>query len=273
LEGYRHGRHVEQHLSLGRTACNTGFWGFVSGRFLLYNSCPHLIRDLTLYVNELPGPWNGESQPVFCPPTPDCLLRRLQTSTNICVTSQGDLEPVICRPGYYCPPPGTQQLTCPGGHFCPLGTVTPFKCTALSICTEGSSHETPLLALVLCVLLDILVCGVCIVLRSSSSSSSGVLSRFIRFSQPRPGLSADEAESSGDGVCLQQLDGLFPHSNNELSLGLTFTGINLRLGRPPRDILSNLHGTIRSGFVFGIIGASGSGKCRDLHHFLFCSRR
>ncbi|KAL3485492.1 P-loop containing nucleoside triphosphate hydrolase protein [Aspergillus germanicus] len=146
-------------------------------------------------------PWSDESQPVFCPPSPDCLLRRLKSSANICIKSQGDFEPVICRPGYYCPPPGTQQLPCPSGHFCPLGTVTPFKCTALSVCAEGSSHETPLLALMLCVLLDIL-----------------------------------------------------------FSLDLTFTGINLRLGRPPRDILCNVHGTIRSGSVFGIIGASGSGK-------------
>jgi hypothetical protein len=225
--------------------------------FLLYGSFS--LQCVTLHTNKLPGPWSDESQPVFCPPSPDCLLRRLQSSANICIAPQGNLEPVICRPGYYCPPPGTQQLPCPSGHYCPLGTVTPFKCTALSICAEGSAHQTPLLALVLCVLLDILVCGVCILLRSSSSSAK--LSRYFRCNQGRPRSSVDEAESGSDDVCLRQLDGLFPHCNNGFALDLTFTGINLRLGRPPRDILFNLHGTIRSGSVFGIIGASGSGKC------------
>ncbi|KAL4984137.1 putative ABC transporter [Aspergillus falconensis] len=43
-------------------------------------------------------------------------------------------------------------------------------------------------------------------------------------------------------------------------MDLTFSDIHLRLGHPPREILSGLHGTIRSGSVLGIIGASGSGK-------------
>ncbi|KAF3384736.1 ABC transporter G family member 2 [Penicillium rolfsii] len=111
-------------------------------------------------------PWADDSQPVLCPPSPDCLLKRLQNSANICIVSQGDFEPVI-------------------------------SC---------------------------------------------------------------EAESSGDRASLQQFDGVWPYSDNEFSLDLTFTGINLRLGRSPRDVLGNVHGNIRSGSVFGIMGASGSGK-------------
>jgi hypothetical protein len=221
---------------------------------------------LNLHHNQFLGPWNDEHQPVFCPPSPDCLLRRLQSSANICRASQGHFEPVICPPGYYCPPPGTQQLKCLRGHFCPLGTVTPFKCTALSICGEGSSHPTPLLALVLCVLLDILICGICILFQSSSPSRK--LSRYLFFKQPPPHLPVDEGEYSNDAICLQPLDGLLPYNGTGLSLDLTFTGINLRLGRPPRDILSDVHGAIRSGTVFGIIGASGSGKCEYLSSIL-----
>lgn len=217
-------------------------------------------------LNKLLGPWDNEHRPVFCPPSPDCLLRRLQSSTNICLAPQGGFEPVICPPGYYCPPPGTQQLKCLREYFCPLGTVTPFKCTALSICGEGSSHQTPLLALVLCVLLDILVCGICILFRSSSPSQKVL--RYLCFNQSPPSLPVDEGEYSNGAVCLQRLDGLFPYNTTGLSLDLTFTGINLRLGRPVRDILSDVHGAIRSGTVFGIIGASGSGKCESFSSFL-----
>ncbi|KAL4899814.1 hypothetical protein BDW74DRAFT_171221 [Aspergillus multicolor] len=203
-------------------------------------------------------PWNDKHQPTFCPPSPDCLLRRLQSSANICLESQGNYEPVICQPSFYCVPPGTQQLECPKGYFCPLGTVMPFKCTVLSICREGSSHQTPLLALMLSVLLDILVCGICILFRSPSPSRQ--LSRYLCFNQPPPSLPVDGGESSNDTACLQRLGDFFPENTDRFSPDLTFSGICLRLGRPPRDILSDVHGTVRSGSVFGIIGASGSGK-------------
>jgi ABC-type multidrug transport system fused ATPase/permease subunit len=152
-----------------------------------------------------------------------------------------------------------QQLECSRGHFCPLGTVTPFKCTALSICPKGSSHQTPLLLLVLCVLLDIVVCVICILFRRLPPSRK--LSRYLPFNRPPPRLSVDEGGSSNDSFCLWPLDGLFPANANEISIDLTFAGISLSLGHPPRDVLSDVHGIIRSGSVFGIIGASGSGKC------------
>ncbi|KAJ5091014.1 hypothetical protein N7532_009698 [Penicillium argentinense] len=152
---------------------------------------------------------------------------------------------------------GGEAVPLASGFSCPEGFTA---LRTMNTGQEGSSYQTPLLALVLGVLLDILVCGICILFRSSSPSRK--LSRYSCFNQPPPRLPVDEGERSNDAICLRRLDGLFPDNANGISLELTFTGINLRLGRPPRDILSDVHGTIQSGSVFASLVNILSGRSR-----------
>ena len=170
-------------------------------------------------------------------------------------------------PGFYCPPGGQEQIECPQGHFCPLGTVTPHECTVMSICSPGSSYQIPLLGLFLCLLLDVLMIGICIILRSSSPSKK--LRQFIRLTRHRSHPQADEDGSKANSPRLQQFQDFFNVDNiHSFCLNLTFTDICLRPRRSKREILSGLEGTIHSSSVLGIIGASGSGKCEDRWIFL-----
>lgn len=199
---------------------------------------------------------------MYCPPLPDCLLIRLQSSDNLCAVPQGNLEPVVCMPGFYCPPGGQQQIECPRGHFCPLGTVTPFECTVMSICSPGSSHQIPLLGLFLCLLLDVLILGVCIVLRYSTALKG--LAGFFHLVRPGPYFLSDEDGSTANIPRVQQFQDFFNRDNiHSYGLSLDFTDICLRLRRGKREILCGLRGTIHSGSVLGIMGASGSGKCEN----------
>ncbi|KAF9890731.1 hypothetical protein FE257_005597 [Aspergillus nanangensis] len=206
-----------------------------------------------------------QHQLMYCPPSPDCLLTRLQNSPNLCTTLQGPLEPTICMPGFYCPPGGKQQLECPRGYFCPLGAVAPRRCAAMSICAPGSSHATPLLGLFLCLLLDLTMIGTCVFLRASLPSSK--LQRYLRGIHRRSRSQPAVDDSANDKLeeDMQQLRGDFPGETTGnfpgFRLELSFRGIHLHPRHSRREILSGLEGRVHSGSVLGIIGASGSGKC------------
>jgi len=52
----------------------------------------------------------------YCPPTTECQALRAMKQTCL---PQGRLEPVVCKPGYYCPPGGKEQIECPKGEKLP----------------------------------------------------------------------------------------------------------------------------------------------------------
>ncbi|CUI15283.1 ABC transporter, putative, partial [Bodo saltans] len=58
------------------------------------------------------NPSNVSTFPVYCPPTPDCTVKRLQG--KLCSTPMGTFEPYLCPAGHYCPN-ATQVLLCPSG--------------------------------------------------------------------------------------------------------------------------------------------------------------
>ena len=199
---------------------------------------------------------------MYCPPSADCLLTRLQSSGNLCAVPQGEFEPVVCPPGFYCPPGKQQQIQCPRGHFCPIGTVTPFKCTTMSICTAGSSHQVQLLGMFLCLLLDVLMIGGCLILRSSSPSSR--LTRYLHLNKFRSRPPFDEKGANSNFPRSKEFHEYFANDGTPcFRLDLTFTDICLHPRHAQRNILSGLRGTVHSGSVLGIIGASGSGKCEN----------
>ncbi|KAI8616142.1 hypothetical protein BC830DRAFT_223049 [Chytriomyces sp. MP71] len=72
--------------------------------------------------------------PIYCPPSAGCQEYRL---TSLPCSAQGKYEPIVCKPGFYCPDFRT-MLPCPEGYYCPTGTVTPHKCTWFSSCPTGS---------------------------------------------------------------------------------------------------------------------------------------
>ena len=55
----------------------------------------------------------------------------------------------------------------------------------------------------------------------------------------------------------------------ELGLSFTFLDLGLRLGNDGKGLLGEVNGRIDSGSMWGIMGASGAGKCTILLDFAY----
>lgn len=206
------------------------------------------------------GPNNtAEHPPEYCPPTPECLLTRLQAFQNTWPQPQGSYEPIACEPGYYCPIGGKSQLVCPKGHSCPLGTVETRKCRPPSRCDEGSYREMPLVGFLVCGLLDLSL--VCLFLwrrikrrwnRGTGTDEFG----SERFCPDRLPQHSREAEPTS----WIQLLSLGDSSN--AGIELEFRNFSLRKFRSTEFILSEIHGKAQPSSLTGIMGQSGSGKSK-----------
>ncbi len=120
----------------------------------------HLVRLLaSAGPNTIPG--NNLTYPQICPPTIDCQLTRL--GSKYCA-AQGQFEPELCAPGYYCPDP-SQQIICPEGTYCIRGSSEPRPCPPMSICPEGTEIRRYYGGVVISLLLDFLILGLFLYLR------------------------------------------------------------------------------------------------------------
>ena len=97
-------------------------------------------------------PGCNATYPQFCPPTIDCMKKRLGSS--FC-EAQGKFEPTLCLPGYYCPDQFTQK-PCEAGYFCPRGSVAPTPCPPLSYCPPQTETRRFYGGLLVCVIIDVL---------------------------------------------------------------------------------------------------------------------
>lgn len=97
---------------------------------------------------------NDQQPPQYCPPTQQCQAMRMTKGT---CAPQGFLEPVPCKAGHYCPPPGKEELQCPAGTFCPQGAYVPFKCSFGAICPAGSSRQITTVPLGLVAAIDVVL--------------------------------------------------------------------------------------------------------------------
>ncbi|PQE26905.1 ATP-binding cassette sub-family G member 2 protein [Rutstroemia sp. NJR-2017a BVV2] len=98
---------------------------------------------------------NASALPQYCPPVAACQAQRLSGGT--CIPAQGTFEPSICETGYYCPPPGNNQIKCPAGSFCRQGSDLPIKCAIASRCPEGSSRDMSFGPMGILIIVDILL--------------------------------------------------------------------------------------------------------------------
>lgn len=113
---------------LGLVNCDPGYY------------CPFIV------------PGCNATYPQFCPPTVDCMKKRL--SSSFC-EAQGKFEPTLCLPGFYCP---TQfkQIQCDEGFFCPRGSVAPTPCPLLSYCPPQTEKRRYYGGLLVCGIVDVL---------------------------------------------------------------------------------------------------------------------
>ncbi|THY60006.1 hypothetical protein D6C97_03915 [Aureobasidium pullulans] len=124
--------------------CLLGFWckssGHVHHSFMLIPAGPNS---------------DDEHPPQMCPPTWQCAVLRANQAT--CPFAQGDLEPLICPGGSYCPPGGKTRIPCDAGTFCPQGSYKPIKCDKGAYCPWASAHQIPLLPLYVVISIDSLL--------------------------------------------------------------------------------------------------------------------
>lgn len=231
--------------------CNPGFYCTSSSKYM---SMWKLISLLDA------GPNNtAEHPPVYCPPTSECLITRLQAVQNTCLRSQGFYEPIVCKPGYYCPLGGKKQLLCPKGHYCPLGNVEPLKCKALSRCTEGSDREIPFFGFLVCGLLDLFL--VCLFLWPYIKRRPNREERKDETRSQESRLEMQPAYNCQPGP-ENWLGPLFSEESVNVGMELEFRNICLRKPKSTEFILSEINGKAQASSLTGIMGQSGSGKSR-----------
>ena len=223
---------------------------------------------------------------------------------NICLP-QGLYEPVICSAGYYCPPPGREQIRCPKGSYCPQGSFKPLDCGIAAVCPAGSTKRVDLYGFVIMILVDIAIAGVTMgpmlwrkfggktckrksrrgpkgrangdlsvprtatptsdVEQAASKSSNSLLRGTVQFVES---ISNHESELTED---LRLLVESFRKCNlGEKNIGLSFDfhdmGFTVKGGK---HLLSGVNGRIEAGSMWGIMGPSGAGKSIPLRsHYL-----
>jgi hypothetical protein len=199
----------------------------------------------------------AEHPPTYCAPTTECLITRLQAVQNTCFQPQGVYEPIVCRPGYYCPLGGKKQLVCPKGHYCPLGNVKPLKCKKLSRCPEGSDHEVPFFGFLVCGLLDLFL--VCLFLWPHIKRRPN-----RREGKDEPGTQESRLEMQPASNCqtgpANWLGLLFSEDPVNVGMELEFRNVCLRKPKSTEFILSEIDGKAQTSSLTGIMGQSGSGK-------------
>ncbi|PLN78819.1 P-loop containing nucleoside triphosphate hydrolase protein [Aspergillus taichungensis] len=210
--------------------------------------------------------------PELCPPTPECLIYKLQMEHNVCPSSQGIYEPSVCQTGHYCPPGGREQIRCPTGHYCPLGARSPVRCLALSHCPEGSGREVPFLGILCCVLIDLAL----VALTMWPSLRKRVSRRPWREksnARDETGLEMQSAGLLGEGSP-QGLEGNETDRDDDdgqydersgVGLRIEFRDVIVRNPQTGGAILDGVSGVAAQASLLGVLGPSGSGKTTLVH--------
>ena len=159
----------------------------------------------------------------------------------------------MCKPGFYCPPGGKEQIVCPSGHYCPLGSVRPFKCLPLSVCPTGSPEQLPVVGFLCCGLLDSLL--LCLWLWPW-------LRRRLTSKQREEELETQPVEDE-DRHTHELSSVLMNESSGIAGLELKFNNIGHCIKSSGKHILSGISGIAQKGSILGIMGPSGSGKCEN----------
>jgi hypothetical protein len=220
------------------------------------------------------GPNNtAQHPPEYCPPTLECQLTRLQEAHSICDSSQGRYEPAVCKAGFYCPPGGTIELPCPKGYFCPLGTVSPFPCDPLSVCPEGSLKQIPGLPFLCIAILDLalLFAWVTTYWRGPLVKEMTKLLSRLRGSktlehEPEAGPRDRAMSKASNGDIHTGIFPSFVEQTRSNKVEIQFRDISMCVGPSKSRILHQQNGNIRAGSFLGVMGPSGSGKCKSYAH-------
>ena len=240
----------------------------------------------------------ADHPPQYCPPTIPCQITRLGQIKNTCDRPQGTYEPIVCPGGSFCPPGGKQQIICPSGHYCPIGSTEPTPCARVAICPAQSQRQIDISGLVAMLIIDLMIVlyFVWSYLHSRRSQSPrqskadwplpnlDVKRRSLWTSSPLKRLSRrasrdsfvelqDVVRTDEEGFVVDSSDSEFRefiepltacvHGNNA-TLSLDFQGIGYKLKGQEKAIITDITGTLKSGSLWGVMGASGSGKCTSI---------
>ncbi|KAJ5703952.1 hypothetical protein N7493_011090 [Penicillium malachiteum] len=213
------------------------------------------------------GPNNTATfPPEYCPPTIECFATRLQEAHNICDRPQGEYEPAICAPGFYCPSGGKSQIICPKGYFCPIGSVQPTPCIALSICPKGSSRQIYMIGFLCIILLDFFLAALVIYSARWKPPFIGKLLGFISISKLKrdSNFDVDQVDDAGsiiwdqNGTRQEFLSNKFLLSTEKVEI--SYQNISVRPRNSENMILFEQSGRIQPASFLGVMGFSGSGK-------------
>lgn len=232
------------------------------------------------------GPNNSDiAPPEYCPPTPECLITRLEFSRNICNSSQGMYEPVVCPAGHFCGSGGKQVAPCPQGYFCPLGTMEPFRCGSTSVCPEGSDREFVMDGFIVTFIIDFIFLALIIkplfttrIFRrkdsdskpAGQSSEDGLDLEFAGFG---PGLLAHqmervelEREDENPGYVDDTMEKFVTSvkscvGSSDVGFSFGFEELSLVLANG-KTIVAPQSGFIPEGSVWAVMGPSGAGKSK-----------
>lgn len=249
---------------------------------------------LSDYLTPVLGPnISAGNPPQYCPPTIQCQITRLSQTASTCQEPQGTYEPIVCAPGYYCPSGGKTKVICPPNHYCPLGAFRPIQCSYRSICPSNSQRQIEMVGLIAIIAIDIFLSlwkfgpRLRTLYRRrwrKKPANLSSLENAIEKTPPGPGaIASDKPDLSPDEIHVLQDSAIELHGEqvsdadfknfiqslekaigtNRFGLSFSFIDLGLKLTDSCHEILKGITGHIESGSMWGILGASGAGKCES----------
>lgn len=219
----------------------------------------------------------NESPPQQCPPSQKCMATRL---TKAQCLPQGVLEPVVCKPGYYCPPGGKKQIRCDKGKFCPMGSYQQWDCSRGAICPAESQRQIVTVPFGVMIAFDVIlgiIVGVgfaisafrkkrkkhytAVVNPTDEKDMDGddieLISKEEAVAAPKGDVDEDLASNPDFKLFIQYINKLI--KTKEVGLSFDFEDLQFEV-KGGKKILHSVSGSIQSGSMWAIMGGSGAGK-------------
>ena len=188
------------------------------------------------------------------------------------------------------------MIRCPKGYYCTLGSFEPTKCQYGAICPAGSQKQIPTLGLGFLIAIDFIVLiGVYLpsyLMKLQRRRRENLARSPAAAVYKSRSLDLEKSPCSAKSACGESTSIHWPtrtaHEEismidfkrfiasmskcieaKELGLSFTFLDLGLRLGDDGKELLRDFTGRIDSGSMWGIMGASGAGKCAILLNFVY----
>jgi ABC-type multidrug transport system fused ATPase/permease subunit len=143
--------------------------------------------------------------------------------------------------------------------------VAPFNCKVLSACPEGSERELQVVGFLCCVLVDVtlLIIWLWPWLRRNLPGWMRIRPATDTENNTRSHQSTPEKQQPSSHRALgNNRPGVISNTFESVGLDISFTNVTFSIKGAENLILDSVSGKAQRGTLLGVMGPSGSGKCK-----------